>query len=349
MQSNALNFVFGLTIGLVFSYVTISYMTGFHIPRPTQMRFVATGEPEMKLDSAGRIFLNHEDLERFGAIVHPVEFKDTHAHNDEDEEARRLEKEVRVLCWVMTSPQNLESKATHVRRTWARRCNKLLFISSVTNETFPTIGIDVPEGRDHLTAKTMKAFKYIFEHHMDDADWFMKADDDTYVILENMRYFLSGQNTNEAIYFGHHFKPLVKQGYFSGGAGYVLSKESLRRFGAHGNNASVCRQDGGAEDAEFGRCMEKLGVKVGNSTDKLGRSRFHCFDPDTHLTGNYPDWYYKYDAHGGKKGRESISDYAISFHYVPVAKMYALEFYIYHLRPYGLQSGKQELNHDRGN
>lgn len=34
----------------------------------------------------------------------------------------------------------------------------------------------------------------------------------------------------EPIYFGCRFKPFVKQGYMSGGAGYVLSKEALRRF-----------------------------------------------------------------------------------------------------------------------
>lgn len=36
--------------------------------------------------------------------------------------------------------------------------------------------------------------------------------------------------TSEPIYFGCKFKPYVKQGYMSGGAGYALSREALKRF-----------------------------------------------------------------------------------------------------------------------
>ena len=220
---------------------------------------------------------------------------------DNDFVAKDLEKRIRILCWIMTGPQNLDKRAIHVKKTWAKRCNILIFISSTTNISFPTIGLDVPEGREHLTGKTMQGFRYVYEHHKDDADWFMKADDDTYVILENLRYFLKGYKSSDPVYFGHHFKTIVQQGYYSGGAGYVLSKEALTRLANKGRNSKICSQDGGAEDVELGKCMKNLGVETNNSLDALGRSRFHCFNPETHLFGKYPDWYYRYDANGAKK------------------------------------------------
>jgi hypothetical protein len=71
------------------------------------------------------------------------------------------------------------------------------------------------------------------------------------------------------------------------------------RFGKR--SPGQCHDDGGAEDVVIGQCMERLGVVTGDSRDSLGRSRFHCFNPETHLFGGYPDWYRSYDKYGARK------------------------------------------------
>jgi glycoprotein-N-acetylgalactosamine 3-beta-galactosyltransferase len=90
--------------------------------------------------------------------------------------ATALNRAVRVLCWVMTTPDNHLSKAVHIQATWGRRCTKLLFVSEQEDTgALSAIRVDVEAGREHLTAKTMSAFQHIYDHHIDDAEWFLKV------------------------------------------------------------------------------------------------------------------------------------------------------------------------------
>ncbi|XP_029022834.1 glycoprotein-N-acetylgalactosamine 3-beta-galactosyltransferase 1 [Betta splendens] len=242
----------------------------------------------------------------------------------------------RVLCWIMTGPKNIESRVRHIRQSWAQRCGTVLYMSSVETD-FPTVGLNVSEGRENLYWKTIRALQYIHQHHLNDADWFLKADDDTFVVVENLVHVLAKFDPEEPLYLGRHYAPFVRQGYMSGGAGYVLSKEALRRF-VQGFSTGSCSHSSTIEDLALGQCMEKMKVQPADSRDLRKRQTFHPYPPDYYLL-RQPQrprpWYLLYEHYPPVEGPGCCSDFAVSFHYIHSVQLYVLQYLTYHLRPYG--------------
>ncbi|CAF3933746.1 unnamed protein product [Adineta steineri] len=232
--------------------------------------------------------------------------------------------QVRVACFVLTTPKNFDSRTRAVNLTWGRRCDGLFFITEPSNDTqgLPIAPIaNITPGYEHLTQKVVLALQYAYEYHFNNFDWFVKADDDTYIFMENLKTFLSKQNTSEPVSFGW-----ISKGYdyHQGGASYVLSREALKRFnqGLQKPNAT-CHKYGGHEDIEIRACLRSEGVYMGNTRDEKNRERFHPLNFHSHFVGPIPDWY-KHRA-ALKPSHECCGADIISFHYVPWYEQYVID------------------------
>ena len=161
----------------------------------------------------------------------------------------------------------------------------------------------------------------------------------SYVILENLRYMLSQYNPKIALYFGHRYAARqVEAGHMAGG-GYILSKQALIKLVKNlESNKKECRSTDGAEDLEMGRCLAHSAIFV-DCRDELHQKRFFPIGVKEHMKKTVkPDfWYTKSQYYHVQQGNTSCcSDTSVEFHYIKPHEMYVLEYFIYHVHPFGL-------------
>ena len=87
---------------------------------------------------------------------------------------------VKIVCLLVTISDHHRRKADHVRDTWGKRCNKIIFMTNTADSALGlNVAIRVKNSRKLLWPKTRESFKYVYHNHLNDGDWFLKADDDT--------------------------------------------------------------------------------------------------------------------------------------------------------------------------
>ncbi|XP_042882087.1 glycoprotein-N-acetylgalactosamine 3-beta-galactosyltransferase 1-like [Penaeus japonicus] len=245
----------------------------------------------------------------------------------------------RVLCYILVGPTTHKS-ALNVRATWGRRCDAMVFFSTKEDPELRPEVLKVQEGYGFLWAKAKAALTHLHRHYPD-FDWYLKADDDTFVIVENLRYFLRDLDPKEPVYYGVKFRQHVKQGYMSGGGGYVLSREAVRRFVTEAlatKDQTKCATEAvrGAEDLLLGQCLESVGVRAGDSLDASGKPRFFSHNPLSLFYKaplvNRLHWYWRYIWHKHDVGPDCCSPHLISFHDVDARMMWTLETLLYRVR-----------------
>ncbi|TMS32303.1 hypothetical protein L596_000164 [Steinernema carpocapsae] len=164
--------------------------------------------------------------------------------------------------------------------TWAQRCDRhIFFTNSPMPSHIPHIAFSELGTRDHSWEKIRAVFKYAYENMYEKYDWYLRADDDAYIIMENLEKFVD-YNPKKPYLFGFRWNFYVKNGFADGGA-YVISRETLRMFyNEMKDNATLCPEIHRAEeDQELAKCLSKIGIYPGESIDEDGKLLFHHFHP----------------------------------------------------------------------
>uniref|UniRef100_A0A1I8IZ63 N-acetylgalactosaminide beta-1,3-galactosyltransferase n=1 Tax=Macrostomum lignano TaxID=282301 RepID=A0A1I8IZ63_9PLAT len=160
--------------------------------------------------------------------------------------------------------------------------------------------------------------------NLDQFDFVLKADDDTFVVVENLRLLLAPLDPGQPVHLGRWFfyDRDPKQSYMSGGGGYVLSRAAVRLFLARAvRSASTPKST----------CLSSLGVKFVDSRDVGGLDRFHPINVEYMIgwgPAEMPPWMWKINYYKFRACLEKcVSSVAATFHYTD--NLYLMEFLLY--------------------
>eukprot|EP00045_Choanoeca_perplexa_P005563 m.46963 g.46963 ORF g.46963 m.46963 type:complete len:561 (+) comp13186_c0_seq2:119-1801(+) len=252
---------------------------------------------------------------------------------------RIKEKTPRIVCWIMTHFGN-RHKAIAVNNTWGKRCTHLMFMTSTPDPSLPVVLMDIggkEDSRSMLRTKSKQGWLHVYEHFLDKGDFFLKGDDDSYVVMENLKAFLQTKDPKAPEHYGRlfHYGGRDKPLYYSGGSTIILTHEAMKRLGegtkSRGDAIWPKPDVGQAEDLRISQVLDYVGVKTADTRTPEGQHQFMALGINNERTLKEPEdrstaklWFWKYsrDAVAGPK---CCTNKWIASHYTKDYEMYAMD------------------------
>eukprot|EP00730_Choanoeca_flexa_P012081 TRINITY_DN318_c0_g1_i1.p1 TRINITY_DN318_c0_g1~~TRINITY_DN318_c0_g1_i1.p1 ORF type:complete len:563 (+),score=110.18 TRINITY_DN318_c0_g1_i1:129-1817(+) len=245
----------------------------------------------------------------------------------------------RIVCWIMTHYGNRQ-KAIAVNNTWGRRCTHLMFMSSTPDPALPIVLMDIggkQDSRSMLRTKSKQGWLHVYNNYLDKGDFFLKGDDDSYVVMENLKAFLQTKDPNAPEHYGRlfHYGGRDKPLYYSGGSTIILTHEAMKRLGegtkSRGDAIWPKPDTGQAEDLRISQVLDFVGVKTADTRTKDGKHQFLALgvnnernlkEPADRSTAKLWFWKYSKDAVAGPG---CCSNKWVASHYTKDYEMYAMD------------------------
>ncbi|CAJ0576077.1 unnamed protein product, partial [Mesorhabditis spiculigera] len=176
-----------------------------------------------------------------------------------------------ILVGIMTAAKYVDTRAYNVWKTWAQHINGkvLFFVAEDTVSIYPELPLIRLKGVDDTYPPQKKSFamiRWMADNHIDNFDWFVRADDDLYIRGPEMDTFLRSLDPSRPHLVGQaglgnsaEYGLLAlgnTDNYCMGGPGVVMSKQTLRLLSPH-LESCLSHLLTTHEDVELGRCIKR--------------------------------------------------------------------------------------------
>lgn len=158
---------------------------------------------------------------------------------------------------VLTSRATLNTLAVAVNRTVAHRFHRTFFFTGLRSPKVPHGMTVVAHGDDRPVWLMYETVRHLNQHYGSDYDWFLLAQDDTYMQADRLSELVGHLSAGQDLYMGRAEEFIggeEKARYCHGGYGYLLSRSLLARLQPH---LDTCRNDilSVRPDEWLGRCI----------------------------------------------------------------------------------------------
>jgi len=242
-----------------------------------------------------------------------------------------------IFCLIYTTESAHETRLATVLDTWANMCDdKLIFTDAPLDIDAPYIYFPLMGTRAHSWEKTRRVFRYVYEVLGNKYDWYLRADDDSYVLFDNAREIISEYDPKKPIVLGYRWGFYEPRGFVDG-AVYIVSNEGMQVFNTIMRNNSICPDFHRAEeDQELSRCMAKVGIYPPDTRDKMGKERFHHFHIDEFKSSEISKFVSENAFYGFDTFPKGISEASVSFHHLSPYEMRIVDYLINRLKVHSL-------------
>ena len=269
-------------------------------------------------------------------------------------EADFLKREVPILCLILSKGRN---KAKAARDTWSKHCNEVVFYGAYTDNVIPVIRYSSLESSH---SSFCRMIIQIYHKYYGRFKWLLLAEDSSYVLVENARYFVASLNHTVPYYLGRTVQKYGTPPYnspestilISAGAFEELNQQYFTDYDACvaksllNNTLSMSRnyevslgiifnnqkdEENSTSDFEF------LSSKPMDTRDADSKARFLPFPPEKHLIPGLIsifNSFWRSNSFPIAEGDGCCSDRAISFNGLTPSQMYLTEYLLYHLSVY---------------